>query len=378
MKILICSLTYPLLNGVTVSVNRSMDGFKKRGVKTLIIGPDYKVPKVREEHKIAPSSLIIKSIGVLIGKEERTFGVGAYSRIKEIAEKFNPDAYWLHTITWAPNAFERFMFKSKKPKVIFYHTMVEEYGRIYAGRVGAATMKMRSESVCNKADAVIIPSQMMKDKLLNYGVKTPIHVIPTGIDIPSKQSTKKEICKRYNIDPESTILLHVGRVSKEKNLEVLVRAAKDANKLGLNVTLLFVGPGDTDYIAKEAEKIGMKNRTVITGSLSKIEAQSIYGACDVFVFSSQTETQGLVIGEAMAAGIPVVALDSPIQKEVYPRGTAVIIDNPSDFGEKLVAIMKNDKKRSLMIEKAKEFVTDNFSEKRMIDNQLKVFKDLIG
>ncbi len=377
MKILICSLTYALPNGVTVSINTSIDGFNKRKVKSLVISPDYDIGETRKEHRLAPSSLITRSIGVLIGKEERTFGLGSYSRIKEIDKEFNPDAYWLHTITWASNAFERFMFKSDKPKVVFYHTMVEEYGRIYAGTVGAATMRRRSRIVCNKADAVIIPSEMMKKKLIEYGVKTPIHVIPTGIIIPEKQLTKKEICKRYNIDPNSKILLHVGRVSKEKNLEFLIQAVKKINDSGINATLFFVGPGDIEEIAEIAKKKGMGNKTVLTGGMPKEEAQSLYGGCDAFVFSSQTETQGLVIGEAMMAEIPVVALRSPIQQEVYPEGTAAIADNLSEFIDNLVNVLKNKKKTNEMIKTAKLFVEDNFSEKMMIDRQLKVFRGLI-
>ncbi len=377
MKILICSLTYPLPNGVTVSINTSVDGFKKRGQETLVVSPDYGVGEARKEHRFVQSSLIVKSIGVLIGKEERTFGAGAYSQIKEISESFDPDAYWLHTITWAANAFERFMFKSKKPKVVFYHTMVEEYGKIYAGKVGALTMRARSKKVCNKADAVIVPSKMMKDKLHGYGVKTPVYIIPTGIKIPEKQFSKKEICEKFNIDPESKTLLYVGRISKEKNLNVLLQAVKKINESGIKSTLVLVGPGDVKEVKEEAKKMGVEKQTVLTGPLPKIEAQSIYGACDVFVFSSQTETQGLVVGEAMAAGTPVVALKSPIQKEVYPEGTAAIAKDIDEFIEKLTEVLENKEKRKKMIENAKIFVSKNFTEKLMIDRQLKVFKDLI-
>lgn len=378
MKILIGSLTYSLLNGVTISINRSIDGFNKKGIKTIIVSPDYGIGKTRKEHYLAPSSLITKSVGVLIGKEERTFGFGAYNKIKEINDEFNPDAYWLHTITWTPNAFERFIFKSKKPKVVFYHTMVEEYGRIYAGPIGATTMRLRSKTVCNKADSVIIPSEMMKRKLINYGVKTPIHVIPTGISIPKKQSTKAEICKKFGIDPSSKILLHVGRVSKEKNLEVLLKATKKINDLGFNAVALFVGPGDIEEMIEEAEELKIDDKVFFSGGLPKEEAQAVYGGADVFIFSSQTETQGLVIGEAMAAEIPVVALKSPIQEEVYLKEVAAVADNFDDFIEKLKSVLKNSEETKEMVKRAKIFVDKNFSEQTMIDKQVKIFEELIA
>lgn len=376
MKILICSLTYPLPNGVSVSINRSIDGFKKKGVETLVISPDYKVGQAREEHRIVPSSMIAKGAAILIGKEERIFGFGAYSKIEEIDREFKPDAYWLHTITFTPNAFERFIFKSRKPKVVTYHTMVEEYGRIYAGLVGAKTMRIRSKSVCNNADAVIIPSQMMKDRVSEY-VTTPIEVIPTGIVIPKDQFSRDEICERFKIDSKSKLLLYVGRISKEKNLEFLLEALKRVNRAKMDATLLFVGPGDLDEMREIAQEMGIGSKTVFTGGLAKEEAQRIYGGADLFVFSSQTETQGLVIGEAMAAETPVFALKSPIQKEVYPEEVAIISSDLTEFVEKLIETLNNLEGTKKMVERAKTFVDDNFSEELMIEKQIKVFERLI-
>ena len=377
IKILICSLTYSLPNGVTVSINTSIDGFNKKGIKSLVVSPDYDIGEIRKEHRLVPSSLILKNIGLLIGKKERTFGLGSYNQIKKIDNELRPDIYWLHTITWTANTFEQIMFKSKKPKVVFYHTMVEEYGRIYAGTIGAAIMKKRSKIVCNKSNAVIVPSEMMKKKLVKYGVKTPIHIIPTGIVMPEKQLSKKEICERFNINPDSKILLYVGRVSKEKNLEILLRVTKKVNENGIDATLLFVGPGDTKEIAKDAKRLGIGDKAVFTGGLPKVEAQSFYAGCDAFVFSSQTETQGLVIGEAMISGIPIIALKSSIQEEVYPEGTAIVVCNLSEFVEKLTAILKGEGDVLKMVQNAKDFVEKKFSEKSMIEKQIRLFKDLI-
>ncbi len=377
MKILICSLTYPLHNGVTISINTSADEFIKKGAEVRIVSPDYGVGKFRPEHFPVPSSSLIGSIGVLVGKEERTFGIGAYTKIKKIAQEFNPDAYWLHSLTWGSNAFERYMLKSDKAKVITYHTMVEEYGKIYAGEFGAFTMRKRSKAVCNKMDSIITPSKAMETKLIEYGVAKPINVIPTGIEMPKNPIKREELCERYKIPVDAKILLYVGRISKEKNLDVLLNMVKELKSSKYNAKLLLVGPGDIDDTKETARKLGIDDMLIFSGALPKEETQMIYGACDAFVFSSQTETQGLVIGEAMMAGIPVIALDSPIQEEVYPEKTAAIIREESEFAKTVMNVLDNEEKRKGIVKNANEFVFSNFTRELMVVRQMKVFKDLI-
>jgi 1,2-diacylglycerol 3-alpha-glucosyltransferase len=374
MKILVSSLTYPLPNGVTVSLNTAVDGFIEKGHEMRIVAPDYKKGQVRPEHYPIQSSLITRGIGVLIGKEERTFGINSRKEIRKIAQEFKPDAYWLHTLTWGKNAFEAEMIESKKPKVLFYHTLVEEYGRLYAGGIGAYTMRQRSKKVCNSVDSVMTPSSAMKNRLLSYGVTKPIHIIPTGIEVCPNPFKKKDLKEKFKIPNDAKVLLYVGRVSKEKNIDVLLKMMQ---KIEVNAVLLVVGPGDIKETQKIAENYGIKNKVIFSGGLPKDETVRIYGASDAFVFSSKSETQGLVIGEAMYAEIPVIALDSSIQKEVYPESTALVVRDEGSFAEKVDLCFKNKKKTTEMVKRAREFVEKNFSKKTMIRKQIKVFKDLI-
>ncbi len=378
MKILVCSLTYPLPNGVTISMNTAVDGFINQGHEVKIVAPKYKIGKIRDEHYPINSSMITRGFGVLLGKEERTFGINARSKIKKIADDFNPDAYWLHTLTWGKNAFEAHMLSSKKPKILFYHTLVEEYGRIYAGKIGAYTMKERSKRVCNSVDAVMTPSKAMKDKLIEYGVNKPIHIIPTGIDPCINPFTKKELQNKFNINPDSKILLYVGRVSKEKNLDVLLKAMQQLKQKNFKAVLLIVGPGDIKETQKQVSKMNISDRVILTGPIKKQDTVRIYGGSDAFVFSSKSETQGLVIGEAMLANIPVIALDSPIRKEVYPEKVAVVIKNDNVFADKIIETLQDKKKIKEMTSRAKIFVKNNFSKKTMINKQVSVFEKLIN
>jgi len=376
MKILISSLTYPLRNGVTVSIDATVDGLIAKGDKVLVVAPRYKKIKHRPEHRPVPSSAIVKTLGSLIGKEEKTFGITASYHIDKIIKEFNPDIFWLHTLSFAPNAFELSMLRSNKPKILTYHTLVEEYGRMYGGKIGAALMRRRSKSVANKMDVIITPSKVIKEKLRKYGVTKPIYAIPTGINIVKKYFTKEELCVKFNIPLNSKILLFVGRVCKEKNIDALLKMMKKIKEKDNNIFLLIIGPGDVEKFSALAKEIDVTDRIIFTGSFPAEETHKIYGGSDVFTFSSKSETQGLVIGEAMMAGIPVVAFESQIQPEIYPKNLALVVKNVSEFSKAVLNILEDREKRKKMTKEAKEFVLENFSREAMTRKQRELFSKL--
>lgn len=377
IRILACSLEYPLPNGVTVSLNTSITELKRKGVKVAIISPDYNFGKVRRGHYPLQPSFIVKNIGMIAGRKANTFGVGlsllAYPKIKEIIKRFDPDIYWLNTIAWTINPFEIAMLETDKPKVITYHTLLEDYGKIYAGEAGAAAMKLKSELICNQVDAIIVPNKMIQERLYSYGIHKPIHIIPTGISFAKKSFSKDEVRRRFKIPQKSKILLYVGRVSKEKNIEFLFDAFREIQEI-VDSKLLIIGMGEIEQYSEKARNKGILKNTVFAGEVAKKDIEKIYGACDVFVFSSQTETQGLVIGEAMASGLPVVVLNSHISNEVCPVGTAIVANNKKEFVKGVLDVLNND--NSIMINKAENFVHKNFSKEKMVEEQFEIFNNL--
>lgn len=376
MRILIGSLTYPLLNGVTTSINLSVDGLIERSHQVVVVGPEYGTGPARPEHQTVPSSFVSRLLLKTLHKKERLFGWSALGAIKEIASEFRPDIFWLHSLTWSGNAFEQAMLRSQSKKVLTYHTLVEDYGRIYGGRLGALIMRRRSKTVANKMNAVIAPSQVIADRLINYGVTTPIFVIPTGIAVPKNQYTKQEMAERFRFNPSSPLLLYVGRVSAEKNIQALLLMTKRLNQIKKHM-LLLVGPGDILEIEGQATALGIGREVICSGPLPKEDAQRTYGAADVFVFASKTETQGLVIGEAMMAGLPVAALDSAIRSEIYPPPTAAVSRNVDELVKQVTKLLINHPARHKQIEAAKKFVNQRFQVKMMIDRQEAVMEKVV-
>ncbi len=377
MKIIISSLTYSLPNGVTVSIDKSVDGLKKYGHQSLVISPRYFKKNHRAEHCQVPASPVTGTMASLIGRKEKTFGLTAIFHIEKIARQFKPDIYWLHTVFWSSHAFEQHMLKSDKVKVLTYHTLVEEYAKIYGREVGADLMRRRSERLANKMDAIITPTKMIKKKLQEYGVRQPIHVIPTGIAVPEKYLTKKELKEKFGLPANCQVLLYVGRVAPEKNIKSLFRIFKEVKKKNSRVFLLMIGPGDLNRFERISREMGIKNRVVLAGSFSPEQTRSIYGGSDIFVFPSKTETQGLVIGEAMMAGRPVVAFDSMIQPEIYPKKIALVARNENQFCSHILQLLDSQDKRQAFSEKAKKFVINHFSEEQMIKKQTELFTQLL-
>lgn len=383
MRIVLGSLTYPLPNGVTNSVNLTVDGLLAAGAQVMIVAPDYGLKLARPEHKIIPSSSLGKLFMSLWGKEERMFSWRSRSKMEKLIADFRPDVFWLHQVTWAPNLFEKVMLDSGLPTLLTYHTLVEQYARVYAGTVGLAEagaerMVNRSKELANAVNQVITPSTVIKDKLIGYGVTTPISVIATGITPPVPSLTKAELAARYKFSPDNALLLFVGRISEEKNIKALLGMARDLKKMQVAFNLMLIGPGDIAETKKQAVQLGISGCVTLTDALPASVTRACYGAADVFVFASQSETQGLVLGEAMMAGLPVVALDSPIQKEIYPEEVAVVVYDQKLFASAVGDLLKDEPRLKLLAANGQKFVTDHFSDAIMTQKQLALIEKLIS
>ncbi len=378
MRILACSLTYPLPNGVSSSINESIDGFKEAGHEIRILSPNYGTGKARPEHYYANASTIGKAFtGYFFGKGELMFGLGASAEIRQLIKEFRPEAFWQHTVTWSPSAFERIMLKSPLPKVLTYHTMVDMYGKLYGGLIGEARMIARSAEVGNELSHIITPSHFIASKLVGWGVTTPISIISSGIEPIKGGYTKAELAKMFHFDPAAPVLVFVGRVVKEKNIAALFKMMTRLVKQRPTAVLLLVGPGELPEMKAAAEELGIARNVVFTDQLPLEEARRCYKGADMFVFASQSETQGIVVGEAMSAGLPVVALDSPVRSEVYPAGTAVTVKTENQLADAVLDLLENKQKADALAEAGKKFVTEHFSKKTMIEKQIRVFESLL-
>lgn len=378
MKIGIFTECYtPVMNGVVVSIETFKKALEARGHEVFVFAPDnddaivssnvYRFPSIKLSKKlypvIFPSVEIQKTYlpdeilpGLDIIHSQHMFTAGALA--KYVAKKYN------------------------KPLVYTYHTLITEYANKYAFFLAPLIrnyLKKASVDFCNCADTVVTPSSCMGKILKSWGVKKPIEIIMTGIN-PSdyKRYTSGELRKKYNINPGAKLLLFVGRIAPEKNILFLLKSFQIIEKKYPNVHLLIVGGGPEEkYYQNEIEKIGLKDKITMTGMLPKEEANKIFGMADIFSYPSYTETQGIVVAEAMASGTVPVAVNKMGPTDLIHDGedgylTKLTI---SDFSDKILRILKDDKLRAKFAENGLKRI-EEFSIKTSVDQIEALYKKI--
>ena len=196
------------------------------------------------------------------------------------------------------------------PIVHTYHTVYEDYTHYFSPsvRVGKYVVSAFSRWICGRAACIVAPSRKVERLLRDYGISCRIEVIPTGVDLRAFRKEPapgrmEELRRRWSIPENHTILLYLGRMAKEKNLEQLVDQVAAAGRR--DVTLLLVGDGpDREAILDYARGKGVP--VIFTGMVPHSEAPDYYRLGDLFITASTSETQGLTYFEALAAGVPVL------------------------------------------------------------------------
>ncbi|MEW6158430.1 MAG: glycosyltransferase [Verrucomicrobiota bacterium] len=210
------------------------------------------------------------------------------------------------------------------PIVFTHHTRYEEYTHyvpLDSPALKQFTIEL-STQYANLCDAVIAPSESIAQLLRERGVHAPLAVIPTGIDLGLfSGGDSRAFRQEHGIPADRFVVGHVGRLALEKNLRFLVRSVAAFLRGTRNSMFLVVGKGpETEFICAVFEELNLTHRMLLAGEKTGRELANAYAAMDAFVFSSKSETQGLVLAEAMAAGVPVVALNASGTREIVEDG----------------------------------------------------------
>ena len=315
MKILMLTNTFtPYIGGVANSVTWLAESLRAAGHRVLIIAPEFDGAPEDETDVLRIPAL-------------QRFGGGDFSvpiplsrSLDDALDAFQPDIVHSHHPFLLGDTALRISATRNLPIVYTYHTRYELYGHYVAQDSPVLKRLVLSLALgyCDLCDAVIAPSQSIARFLTENGVKTPVTVVPTGIDAARfDNGDGKRMRSSNNIPSDAFVVGHVGRLAPEKNLEYLTEAVKQFLTSHAGAHFLVAGSGEAmSYIQDTLTEAGLGNRVHLAGALTGPDLADAYAAMDVFAFSSHSETQGLVLVEAMAAGIPVVALDAPGAREV--------------------------------------------------------------
>jgi len=333
MKILMMTNTYtPVIGGVEESIRAFTNRFRKQGHEVLIVAPEFEGVPEHEEGVIRIPAI------QKFNRSDFSVNLPIPGLLSKLMNDFKPDVVHSHHPFLIGDMALRLCGQYGIPLVFTYHTMFEEYVHylpFHSERVKRFVVEL-SAGYANLADRVIVPSQSVYDVLLERGVDVPIDIIPTGVDTKRfADGNSQKTRKQFGIPDDAFVVGHLGRLTPEKNLEFLSEAVAEFVKRKDNAHFLVVGKGPLGAKIKNIfDRYNISERLHLTGVLQDQDVVDGYHAMNVFAFASYTETQGLVLTEAMAAGVPIVAVDAPGVREAvndYKNGRLIPKQDKGNF-----------------------------------------------
>jgi 1,2-diacylglycerol 3-alpha-glucosyltransferase len=311
MRVLYVSDVYfPRVNGVSTSIGTFRADLDRLGIQTLLVAPRY------PGHAAAAERAVVRvAAGRVPGDpEDRRMRWGELTRALNALEREPFDLVHIQTPFVAHYAGVRYARRRGLPCVATYHTFFEEYLHHYVRalprRIGRGLARVVTRSQCADLGALVAPSEALRQVLHDYGVETPVHVIPTGLSADRFQPGDGERFRTLaGLPPGRPLVSYVGRVAHEKNIDFLVRAFARVRQAVPAALLVIAGEGPArEPLRRRVEAQGLTDDVRFVGYLERNRSLlDCYAAASVFVFASRTETQGLVLLEALAQGTPVVS-----------------------------------------------------------------------
>jgi glycosyltransferase involved in cell wall biosynthesis len=318
MNICMFTNTYlPHVGGVARSVHTFSRDLQRKGHQVLIVAPTF----AGDDADNSDNDMILRVPAIQnFNGSDFSMRIPVPFYINEKLDAFAPDIIHSHHPYLLGDAAFRAARRRRLPLVFTHHTRYEQYTHYVAGDNDNFKQFARNLSTmyANLCDQVAAPSQSIADLIKKRGVSTPVTQIPTGVDTQFFASGDAHGFKKtYRIPENAVVIGHVGRLAPEKNLAFLARSV--ARSMGTLEDTWFCVAGDgpdRQTIHDIFTDCKLAHRLVLTGNLTGRTLADAYQAMDLFVFSSQSETQGMVLTEAMAAKTPVIALDGPGVREV--------------------------------------------------------------
>lgn len=379
MRVAVFTDSYrPYTSGVVRSIETFSEELEALGHRVYIFAPRYGLPPGQESDVFRFYSVPTPT------NREFNVAIPISLRLKPTLKQLGVDVVHVHSPFLLGRLGVRCAQDLGLPSVFTYHTLYDHYVH-YIPVARDLTRKITQHlcvHFCNRCDQVLVPTNVIGDYIRELGVQVPVRKLPTGIRLDHFQSGDAAWFRdRLGIGPEEKVLLFVGRLGQEKNLEFLLRAyARARGRLGETRTrLVLIGSGPEDQnLALLAADLGIAARVIIAGPVPSHEVKHCYAGSDLFVFPSVTETQGLVIGEAKAAGLPSVAVRAFGVTEMVEHGVDGFLTglDEGDFADRVVQLLRNSELLYTFSARARENAL-KLSSRRMAEELVTVYMRLI-
>ena len=374
---------YPEINGVAASVYVLKEELENQGHNVYVFtttspGAPKKEKNVYRVHSL-PCVLI----------SDRRVGMFYQRKIAAAMKKLDLDV--IHTNTeFSLGIFGRIMAKELKiPIVHTYHTIYEDYTHyvtkgIILDNKAKKAVRIFSKVCCNTVDEVIVPTEKVEELLRQYHVKRDIKVIPSGINLDKfdhlnySEEEIETIRLEHGIQKENKVILYLGRVSQEKNIEELIRYMPAYLERHDDAKFVIIGDGpDCSRLKNLAKEMGCEGSILFLGEKPYDDIGKYYQMGDVFVSASKSETQGLTFIEAMASSLPVVAKEDRCLEGILEEGeNGFFFQNEEEFHDALDEILYSGNEFDYKInakDTAYRFSTHNFAQAI-----LEVYEDVVA
>lgn len=371
MKVIYFTDTYkPQINGVVTSIELFSDELRSLGHEVHIVCP--KDGNVKEKFVMKLPSFNFKAYH---GYKITRPSLKMLKLLKKI-KKWGPDLIHIQTPATCGILGVAIAKKLKIPVVMTYHTMLSDYVRYLPGSKYDSIRKLNRKMInkytrifLKRANLIIAPSRETKKYLSSIGVKRQIKVLPTGI----------KVCKCKRKRPKKIRILHVGRLCKEKSIDILIKAFSELQKT-IDSELIITSRGPAEKELKNlVKRLGLQNKVTFTGYVSESKMHSLYASSDLFVLASTTDTQGLVPLEAMLHTLPVIVANKGGIKDYVKHnvnGLQFKSNDIKDLKNKMEKLLKDNKLRKRLTKNAKQTVKE-LDIKRLTKRLLSFYQNTI-
>tara|TARA_R110000787_G_scaffold220068_1_gene328822 strand:+ start:48372 stop:49655 length:1284 start_codon:yes stop_codon:yes gene_type:complete len=380
VNIVMLTNTYsPHIGGVARSIAAFANALRERHHQVLVVAPEFPGQPATEE-----GVLRIPAIQNFNGSDF-SVALPVSGLLSSELNCFRPDIVHAHHPFLLGMTALRIARYRNLPLVFTHHTLYERYTH-YVPADSATLRRFVIELAThygNLANQVFAPSESIATLLRQRGVLSPIDVVPTGVQTALfAEGNGRDFRRANNIPDKAFVVGHLGRLAPEKNLVFLARAVADfiGNNANAHFLIAGVGPLEKD-ISALFEQRGLAEKYHAVGTLAPKQQSDAYHAMDVFAFSSKTETQGMVLTEAMAAGVPVVALDASGAREVVKDGENGCLlqdDSVRAYSTALTWVMQQTESKRRAMKNAALKTAEIFSMDNSVTSVLACYKRLLN
>jgi 1,2-diacylglycerol 3-alpha-glucosyltransferase len=368
----------PFIGGVPLSIDRLCKGLRRLGEAVKVFAPAYPEPWIDPE-----DGRVVRCPGLFHARLAGFPVANVFSRkIRAEFKAFKCDLVHVHHPFWLGKKGMRLAKKRGLPVVFTYHTRLERYTH-YLPFPGTALKNLAAHVLikrfANRCDAIITPTPSTEEYLRNLGVSALIEKIPTGIGMEDYKcwtpQKVHELRNRYASEKEP-LLISVSRMAREKNLDFLIDGlAKVKGLFPTPFKCLLVGDGpEKARLEDKTATLGLNDEIVFIGNMPPRDLARCYLAADLFVFASTSETQGMVLIEAMAGGCPVVAVRASGVYDVVKDGYngLMVAESTESWSKAVAALLTNRRQLSVLSQNSRVFAED-YSEEKIAEKVLNLY-----